>query len=296
MIAQSGDISLPSFPTFPGQRQSSAPVGAERGEHVDDAWSLAIDAALTWFAAGGAPPTTLRLRRYQLSTLARSVRCGPWDVQLSDLLRLLANPAWSPETRKSYRSSVRAFYRFGVDTGQVSDNPATLLPTIRIPRAEPRPVPEGQVVRAMAMAANPRDRMMVLFGRYMGLRRSEIAKIHSDDFDGDVLYVQGKGGVVRRVPVPAELLELLPDRTGYVFVGRIDGHLSPDTVGRILKRLLGSYSGHQLRHSFFSTAHGRGADLLTLTRLGGWSKTDTAQRYTLTPDQALRAAVLAAST
>lgn len=265
---------------------------------MDDVWQVAIDGALMWMAAGGASPSTLRLRRYQLLTLAASVRCGPWDLALSDLLKFMANRSWSAETRKSYRASVRRFCRYGVTVGLLAEDPSALLPAVHVPRAQPRPAPESIVVRALAMTDSARDRLMVLLGAYLGLRRAEIARVHTRDVEGDLLYVRGKGNVVRAIPLPPELLTVLTDRPdGYLFPGKIDGHLSPDRVGRIIKSLLGeNYVPHQLRHRMMSVAHARGASVLTLMRLGGWSKVDTAQTYTATPDRALRDAVLAAST
>lgn len=272
------------------------PAGSSERVGMDE-WSGAIDTVLLWLAAGGARPQTLRLRNYQLHRLARSVTCGPWEIQLSDLLKFLANHDWSPNTRRSHRSAVKVFCEYGVTTGLLASDPSTLLPAIRVPRGEPRPVPEGDVVRAMAATDSQRDRTMILLGRFMGLRRAEIASVHTRDIVDGVLYVTGKGGTTRRVPVPPELLEIIAQRPeGYLFPGKIDGHLSPDRVGRILKTLLRNYHGHQLRHSFFSVAHGRGVDLMTLTRLGGWASTQTAMVYTQTPDQALRDAVLAAGT
>lgn len=295
MIAESGGCSLPTFPTLL-PRVDRRPSTQRTGLGVDDLWMAAIDAVLLWMAASGASPATVRLRRYQLQHLAGSAGCGPWDLQLSDLLKFQATRGWSAETRKSHRAAARLLCRYGMLTGAMSEDPSALLPVVRVPPAQPRPAPESAVVRALAMTDSPRDRLMVLLGAYLGLRRSEIAAVHSRDIEGDSLYVRGKGSRVRRIPLPPELLEVLTARPdGFLFPGKCDGHLSPDRVGRIIKGLLGTYKPHQLRHRFSSVAHARGADLLTLTRLCGWSKPETAQVYTATPDQALRAAVLAAS-
>ena len=67
---------------------------------------------------------------------------------------------------------------------------------------------------------------------------------------------------------------------GWLFPGQVDGHLSPDYVGTLLRRLLGrGYSAHTLRHRFASRAYAGTRDLLAVQNLLGHSKPETTQRY-----------------
>lgn len=267
-------------------------------------WTDAIGGFADWMLAGGASAGTVRLRSNYLTRLAKSSEKGPWDLGLADLLRFLASHQWQPETRKAARSSLRGFYRYAMTLGLTDHDPSALLPAVKIPQAEPRPAPEDVIRRALEQAT-PRERLMVLLGAVQGLRRAEIARVHTRDLVDDTLTVVGKGGKMRCVPLCTELLEALrsaPD--GYLFPAQVGGftnwrpdytrHLSPDRVGRILSALLGC-PGHRLRHRMSGFAFGAERDFVTLTRLMGWSRPETAMRYTVTPDGAMRTAVLAAS-
>jgi len=137
---------------------------------------------------------------------------------------------------------------------------------------------------------------MILLGASAGLRRAEIARLHSGHLiarpDGLWLRITGKGGRTRMVPVSeplAGLLQALP--SGYVFPGREDGHLSAGHVGVTLGRLLGAgWTGHKLRHRFATTAYAAERDLLAVQQLLAHSRPEVTARYTAIPGDALRAA------
>ena len=68
-----------------------------------------------------------------------------------------------------------------------------------VPRGVPRPAPD-LVIRAALAAADDRTRLMILLAVLAGLRRAEIAGLHTSDYAGGVLTVRGKGGRTRMVP------------------------------------------------------------------------------------------------
>jgi len=261
-------------------------------------WKVALDGFTMWMVAAGATPQTRRLRRHQITRLAqRSGRVGPWQVTGDDLVSFIGNPAWQLETRKSARSAVRSFYRWAEESGRVDVNPARALPPIRVPDSKPRPAPTLVVTDALGRA-DGRARLMVMLAVYAGLRRGEICKVHTDDVvsvsAGESLRVVGKGGRVRVIPLHPDLAAAIPRHpSGYLFAGRIDGHLSPNHVGLILTRLLGpGWSGHSLRHRFASDSYRGSRDIRAVQELLGHSQVNTTQRYILVPDDDLRAAVL----
>jgi len=249
----------------------------------------------TWLRAGNVSPGTIRLRRHyllslQLSHPGRSLL----DLNADDLTGFLSSPGWAAETRKSARGALRGFYGWAHGEGFLTHNPAARLRTVRVPPGRPRPAPDDVFERALTAAITPREHLMVTLAAYAGLRRAEIARVHTKHVIVDSLRVVGKGGAVRTVPLhPALLAILLAVPDGYVFPGRTDGHLSPDYVGRILGRLLGQgWSGHTLRHRFASRAYLVDRDLRAVQTLLGHSKPETTMRYTQVPDGALRAAVM----
>lgn len=259
------------------------------------AWEKALRGYAQWQTAAGQAVSTRRLRCGYIRRLAAEVGDSPWEVRPEQLIAFLAMESWAPETRKSARASIRSFYGWALESGYVGTDPSTRLPRVRIPLTIPRPVPDPLVNEVLARA-DDRDRLMVTLAAFVGLRRSEIATLRTEDMVGDMLLIKGKGGRERYIPLMDPLLHVLRQQpAGYLFPGRIDGHISADRVGHILRRLLGKgWSGHKLRHRFASAAYSGNQDLLAVQRLLGHAKPETTRRYVFVPDSSLRAAVAAA--
>lgn len=282
-------------------------------------WDLAIIGFATYLRAANRSRQTIRLRTYWVTRLAND--CGvsdPLAVRPAVLLEWLGNETWSAETRKSARASVVAFYRYLVDTDEIAEaqNPARRLPKVTPARAMPRPTPDN-VLRDALWTATDRDRLILMLAGYAGLRRAEIARVHSDDFrwETNELLVHGKGGHERWVPLHPDLafgVRAEQSRRaagthgtgyrydsgcavdGYLFPGK-HGHVTPDTIGRVLVRLLaGPWTAHTLRHRFATTAYAAERDLKAVQELLGHSKPETTFLYVQTPADAKRAAVAAA--
>ena len=254
-------------------------------------WQVAMRGYLTYLAASGASAATIRLRRHYIVAFARTTT-APFNVDALDLTSFLATSGWAPETRKSARASLRAFYGWALTCGHINVNPATSLPTVTVPPGQPRPAPDDVFSLALARA-DARGRLLLMLGAYCGLRRAEIAQVHTRDLVAGSLRVTGKGGRTRIVPVHPSLLGILEDADpGYLFPGLTNGHLSPKRVGEIIADLLGSgWTAHTLRHRFASRAYAVDRDLRAVQELLGHSTPDTTARYTAIPDGALRAAV-----
>lgn len=260
-------------------------------------WLDWINDYTLWMTAAGIAAGTLRIYRHYLLRLTRACgERGPADLDVDDLAAFLGSHDWQPETRKSARASMRSFYGWAELTGRVERNPARLLRAVRVPAGVPRPTPDDVLARGLALARTERDQLMVMLAAYAGLRRGEIAKSHTRWVVADGLMVHGKGGRVRHVPLhPSVAGRLLRWPTGYLFPGKIDGHLSADRVGHILSRLLGpGWTGHTLRHRFATLAYAEERDLLAVQQLLGHSKPETAARYTLVAKRSLTRAVMAA--
>lgn len=268
---------------------------------MDTVWSQASLDWARWMRAAHRPDTTIKLRTYQLHRFAE---ChpdrAPWSLTLADLADWLGNHEWKAETMRSYRACLRSFYAWGVLVGHIDDSPAKLLPAVRPPRSLPRPAPEDALRKALANGSE-RERLMVMLAAYVGLRRGEIARTHSRDLaqdaDGWTLRVTGKGGHIRRVPLPpAVALALRSLPPGWAFPGAIDGHLSPEYVGKLVSRLLPEgWTTHTLRHRFATRCYAATRDLVTVQELLGHARIETTRIYTEAPVGALRAAVMAAA-
>lgn len=257
------------------------------------AWGIAIDGFIEWIRAGGAPATTAYTRRQHLEHLARRAPGEPWQLTTDDLLEYVSGQDWAVETRRGRRSTFTLFYDVAIARGLTDSNPAKALPRVRATRPTPRPVPEP-VYEAAMLAADETLRLVLRLAHDAGLRRAEIAKVHSDDIFQDLtgwsLRVHGKGNRARVVPLSARLaFELRALPAGWALPGNDGGHLSPRWIGKLSTRVLsGPYTLHTLRHSFASRAYGAARDLAVVQDLLGHASPATTRTYVAMPNDALR--------
>lgn len=269
--------------------------------HVTGEWLEAVRGWETYLRAASRPDTTIYLRTYHLRRLAHEHdNHGPWELTFDDLTAWLGRYAWADETRRAYRASLRSFYAWGQLAGHVPLSPAGLLPAVRVPRGRPRPAPETILDTALA-AAPDRERLMLLLAARAGLRRGEIARVHTndlvEDLDGWSLRIRGKGGHVREVPLcPDVARELRALPVGWAFPGQIGGHLSPAHVGKLVsEQLPPGWTAHKLRHRFATRLRARGVQLDVIQELLGHARMETTLIYTAIPHDDARAAVMAAA-
>lgn len=258
-------------------------------------WGTTLASWRAWLVCAGRPASTIKLRMYQMNRFAEDNR-DPWAQTQDSLIEWLASKHWSTESRRSYRSALRSFYEWAYASGRMSHNPAGLLPPIKPSKHSARPTPE-RILSDAIVAADCRVRLMIVLAARQGLRRGEIARIHSSDVTEDLcgwsLRVHGKGDKERVVPLSREIAFLLRElEPGWAFPGQIDGHLSPRWVGTLVKNALAEgWTTHTLRHRFATVAYHGSRDLLAVQELLGHSKPETTRQYVQLPDDALRAAL-----
>lgn len=264
-------------------------------------WADALDQYTLVLRAASRSASTIRARRDQLSHLARRIGVGPWEVTPSALLTYVGAQKWAQETRRGRYACFREFWRWAKRAGLSRSNPTKRLPSVSATEPNPDPVPE-EVYRAAMQRADDRTALIMRLAHDAGLRRSEIAQIHSDDLRPDLLgwslLVHGKGGKQRIMPLTPRLaLDLRARPPGYVFEGAIDGHLSPRRVYELVAAVLdGHWTLHNLRHSFGTNTHeATNGDTLTVQRLLGHASPATTARYVRPSDARGRAAVYVAA-
>lgn len=265
---------------------------------IPPVWRVAIDDYLNSQRAAGAPSTTLATRRAHLEHAARRLLGSPWTITPDELVDWCGRQAWERETRRGRRSTFRSFWGWAVASERTSCNPALALPTI--PPGEPRsrPTPD-RVYKEGLVAARARDRLILRLAAELGLRRAEVAQVHTDDLIEDLLgwslLVHGKGGRERVVPLPDGLARTLRDLPeGFVFPGDDHGHLSPRWVGKIASSLLPDHwTMHTLRHRFATLAYDVDKDVFVVQELLGHASPATTRRYVKTRRENLRRTVAA---
>lgn len=276
------------------------------------AWVEPVTGWTAHMQASGGSEGTRRLRRHHLLSLAR-VEPDPWSVDPMRLVALMGGRELKPETRKSIRASLRSFYRYALLAGLVDKDPTTLLPAVRVPAAVPRPAPDDVLAAALS-AADDRTRLMVCLSAFAGLRNAEVAAVRPQDITEGKLYVTGKGGKQRVIPVHPFLARELEGElarrqacgagTGFRYFSTVTvngwlfpsqdggGHVAPNAVHCAIARVLpGGWTPHKFRHRFATRAYAGTKDLRAVQELLGHSRPETTSRYTAVPDESLSAAV-----
>lgn len=246
-------------------------------------------------------PDTITQRVYHVQRMLKETGADPWTMSSEDLVEWLGSKAWKPNTLRSYRASFRAFFTWGQGVGRRSDNPALLIPRVRMPRGLPRPTPE-LIYRAAAIGADADVRLMIYLAGICGLRRGEISRVKREDVIDDLLgwalVVKGKGGHERFVPLPDELASLLRARPpGWIFPSpRRPGPLTPAHVGKMVSRALPEHwTCHTLRHRCGTVAYASSKDLRAVQELLGHQKPETTALYTKIQEASIREAMMGAA-
>jgi integrase/recombinase XerD len=229
-----------------------------------------------------------------------------------------ASQPYQPSTVGRMLVSIRSFYRFLAQEGELEANPTVTVGVPRRTRSLPKAIPLADVERLLESPAadllGRRDRAILEMLYGAGLRISELVDLDVDDVDltrGLVLVVKGKGSKSRQVPlgraarraVESYLGSARPalarrGRTkssrGALFLNARGGRLSRQGCWKVLKGrakaagLDRTVSPHTLRHSFATHMLDGGADIRVVQELLGHASLTTTQGYTLVSDSRLR--------
>ena len=209
-------------------------------------------------------------------------------------------------------SCLRSFFRFLCREGQLTDNPAAVIPTPRLERRLPSFLDEQHARRLLD--APPvshwrglRDRAILETLYSTGVRISELIGLNRDDVDdiAGCIVVRGKGKKERLCPVSQTALKAIgryltkrPAKGGRVlqalFISQKGTRLTVRQADRLVRdyvRQVGlppTISPHSLRHTFATHLLDRGADLRSVQELLGHASLSTTQIYTHVTAQRLK--------
>jgi len=289
---------------------------------ASDDWRAALRGFDRELLRRGAAERTRRAYGVDLAQLALWCSASgvePDAVDYSVLRRYaaqLAGRGAGPRTVARKLAAIRSFYKSMVELGEMTANPADLLPAPKQPQRLPRTLKAEDVAALLNKipATTPlemRDRALFELAYACGLRAEELVnlELESIDFDAETVRVEGKGGKTRFVPAGEPALRSV---TRYLERGRpalasADGEralllsksgrrLSTSDVRRRLKvwarhaTQQGAVHPHALRHSFATHLLEGGADLRAIQELLGHSSISTTQVYTRVESARLRAA------
>ena len=169
-----------------------------------------------------------------------------------------------------------------------------LVPTVHRDRRKQIPAPVEAVEKAKH-CADKRALLTIMLMDEAGLRRSELAAMHTrdviDDLTGKSIIVHGKGGKDRIIPLSDQLgriVSSLPE--GYFFPGEHDGHVCHDTIYRIVKNATG-WPPHAFRRKFATDLWRATDDAMKVKEMLGHESLQTTQDYIYATLDDLRDAV-----
>ena len=211
-------------------------------------------------------------------------------------------------------SSMRRLYGWLIATGQLNENPASLIQSPRLPRPLPKSVSIEDINRLLEAPATRtprglRDRALLEIIYAAGLRVSEVLQIRmaSIDHEQSCLRILGKGRIERLTPfgesaehwLQRYLQEarplLLKERSSpYAFINNRGSALSRQRCWQLIKGyakaagLDPKISPHRLRHAFATHLVDGGANLRAVQMLLGHKNLATTQIYTAVANRRLK--------
>jgi integrase/recombinase XerD len=263
-----------------------------------------------------------------LATRRRKALTDAVSADISAYLRAAAEAGLAASSRARRLSAIRQLFKFLATEGVITDDPASRLTGPKRARPLPRTLSAAEVERLIETArlriepstGRERVRALRLYALIemlyaTGMRVSELVTLPRSVLRGDarVLFIKGKGGRERMVPLNRAAQAALERylnvgfedgvapmlKTKWLFASRgAEGHLTRQRLGQELKALATEagldpdrVSPHVLRHAFASHLLDRGADLRSVQQLLGHADISTTQIYTHVLEERLKQVV-----
>jgi integrase len=258
-------------------------------KHPVEVVSPLLDSYRARLVLAGVQPSTLVAKMTTLHAFARTIAPRRVeDATRADCEHFLTSRPLAAETRRAYRSTLRGLYVWGWEEGMVAEDITARIPAIRVPRKAPRPIPQADLERALALAGG-RMQAWLLLMCLGGLRCIEISGLRPVDLqhspDGVLLYLRrcqgGGSATVPAHPTILEALAALPIRDGLwwscnrvTISSQVNDHLRACGVNS---------TAHSLRH-WAGTAWYKHSkhDLLTTQKLLRHATVSSTQIYAAT--------------
>lgn len=276
---------------FPGGPYVTERIG-HLGEH------------LNWMLRCGRAESTIKARQMVLTWLAEFLGHDPATATATELdvwqaqIKTLNSVRWQT-------AMIRPYYAYLQARGIRPDNPAALLPKPKARRRLPRPIPDSRLFAAV-VEAPPRLLPWLLLAGWSGLRASDIAGLHREDFtvtDDEVFVrVLGKGDAERDAAVPLwvwrTIAPLLPE-SGPCW-RRVyrpnDGPVTAKQISDSVAYYLGKQRGiperlHSLRHRVATAVLRESHDIRLVQEILGHANLGTVHVYTQVQSSAMARAV-----
>ena len=206
----------------------------------------------------------------------------------------------SGKSIKRYLSSIRVFFNFLIEVGEVQTNPALLIKTPKVERDLPKTIDFDDLKKMMTINSTQykelRAVLMIELLYSCALRVSELVGINFEDIDMDEGFVKvmGKGGKARFSPMGQTTIDVLKRYikqrpncvTNALFINQNNTRISTRTVQNVVKKralqvgISINVHPHMLRHAaathFLQSSH----DLRAVQEFLGHKSIKSTQVYT----------------
>jgi integrase/recombinase XerD len=220
------------------------------------------------------------------------------EVKLEDILLWLESfqlRGKSQNTINNKLAAIKSLFSFGVKTGYLANNPASMIKTIKAKDAlNERILQASEVKELIESASTERNRLILILLYILGLRISELVGLNWSDFqptkESVTVTIFGKGHKTRTLLITHQLwseLQQLPrsDKTEAVFLSRFGNRLDRHAIHRLIKKAVEKAginphtSAHWLRHAHACHSLNNGAGIDLLMKSLGHSSLAVTSRY-----------------
>lgn len=284
----------PKLPERPIAMSSTKAV--DRDMHPHDA--AMVTAYLEHLRRMNRSPETIALRRSTLRQLDRALPYGLGQAADEELAAWIYDERCKANSRSTYLTGVRSFYRWAAKSEWIALDPSTELESIKVSQGVARPCTDEQL-RIILTQTPAHVRLWATIAAYQGLRCCEISGLDREHVTEErLIVIRGKGGAPRvhdtHEDVWAAVRDLPPGPIARLLGS--DRRASADYIsnkGNYWIRHCGvDVTMHQLRHWLGCTMQEAYRDArVTMEALGHKSLNATSiyTRATLTQQRAARA-------
>lgn len=239
---------------------------------------------------GHTDATITSYRRY-LKAADRRLAYGLLRSNETELRAYLWRDGLRVGTRRTYRSALRSFFQWAVESGELDFDPTQRLKSIKVGRGLPRVAEDHEVEWVVTQTEQP-YRLWGTLAAYAGVRCIEVSRLHREHVTEDLLTIhRGKGNKARTVPTHSKVwatMQQLPP-------GPVTDMDNTEVARRFWKYCVAQgragVSMHRLRGWWCSNGYRVTKDLLAMQRGMGHEDPRTTAGYIKLPGDAIRTAV-----